>query len=262
MIIFFAASDFGEEWDNSNIGLSSISFGYNNMAKGIRSVVSGGAYNDATGYASTIGGGGANIASGFRSVISGGKENVASATHVTISGGESNTANGVYSTIPGGKNNVADGDHSLASGKYMQLDEFADRTFVWGYSNTPVNISTPDAFIIYSGNVGVGTTTPAEKLEVNGNVKLTTDGAGNPQHRITDVAAPVDGNDVTTKDWVLAQAGGGNFIVTTRLKAAATCDPVIYPPPTEFCPTDWSAVENWLDCYADGWSRQTLCKKN
>jgi hypothetical protein len=47
-------------------------------------------------------------------------------------------------------------------------------TFVWGHSGAPVNIATPDAFIIYSGNVGINTTAPAYALDVNGSANMST----------------------------------------------------------------------------------------
>ena len=57
----------------------------------------------------------------------------------------------------------------------MQVSALADNSFVWGHSATPVTIDTPDAFIIYSGNVGIGTTTPGTKLDVNGDANVATD---------------------------------------------------------------------------------------
>lgn len=56
--------------------------------------------------------------------------------------------------------------------------------------------------IIDKGLVGIGTTAPGEKLEVNGNIKLTGDGNGNPIFKITNVLNPVNASDVATKGYV------------------------------------------------------------
>jgi len=77
--------------------------------------------------------------------------------------GASPTASGNYSTAMGYGTTVA-GDYSLAAGKYMQLSSSADRSFAFGYSDSAVSIDTPDAFIIYSDNVGIGDTSPSAKL--------------------------------------------------------------------------------------------------
>lgn len=58
----------------------------------------------------------------------------------------------------------------------MQLTIDAPRSFVWGYSDTPLSITTPDAFIIAPGTiagapwnprVGIRDRTPAGVLEIN-----------------------------------------------------------------------------------------------
>ena len=51
----------------------------------------------------------------------------------------------------------------------MQLSGSADRTFIWGHAASPVTVDTPDAFIIYSGNVGIGTINPLRKLHAVSN---------------------------------------------------------------------------------------------
>jgi hypothetical protein len=61
------------------------------------------------------------------------------------------------------------------------------------------NGNTPGA-----GKVGIGTTTPAEKLEVSGNIKLS---GASPTYKITNVATPTASSDVATKGYVDAAAG-------------------------------------------------------
>jgi len=55
-----------------------------------------------------------------------------------------------------------------------------------------------------NGNVGIGPTSPTEKLEVSGNIKLS---GATPTYRITNVASPINDSDVATKGYVDAQAG-------------------------------------------------------
>ncbi len=48
-------------------------------------------------------------------------------------------------------------------------------------------------------NLGVGTSGPSEKLEVNGNIKLS---GGSPSYRIKNLADPASDNDAATKNYV------------------------------------------------------------
>lgn len=69
--------------------------------------------------------------------------------------------------------------------------------------------------IIDKGLVGIGTTAPGEKLEVNGNIKLSGDTSGNPAYKITNVAAPINSSDVATKGYVDALDTGGSSTTNT-----------------------------------------------
>ncbi|MCB9771052.1 MAG: tail fiber domain-containing protein [Candidatus Omnitrophica bacterium] len=191
----------GGENNTALAPFASIGGGKNNTAgldtlgviTGAYSRVSGGENNLATGDYSVITGGRDNIASGTASTIGGGWANTASGNYSVVGGGERNTASGDYSMILGGTDNIAAGEYSWAGGKNMQLTSAADNTFVWGYSDTPVSISTPNAFIIASGTissnpwnpkVGVRDLTPAGVLEINAigttddyiNIKRTASG--------------------------------------------------------------------------------------
>lgn len=57
-----------------------------------------------------------------------------------------------------------------------------------------------------SGNVGIGTANSGEKLEVNGNVKLS---GSTPTYKVTNLAAPTATSDAATKAYVDAAGGGG-----------------------------------------------------
>jgi len=57
-----------------------------------------------------------------------------------------------------------------------------------------------------AGNVGVGTATPAEKLEVVGNIKLS---GATPTYKVTNIAGPSALSDAATKEYVDVQSAGG-----------------------------------------------------
>jgi hypothetical protein len=115
-----------------------------------------GYYNKAKKHCGTVGGGCSNEAG----------------ESAAVAGGVANIADGKGAAISGGEYNEAGGDHSWAVGRYMQLTDTADHTFVWGYAdpNDKQTISTANAFLIFpggtSGRVGIGTASPAEKVHI------------------------------------------------------------------------------------------------
>lgn len=140
---------------------STVVGGKGNIAGGHFSSVLGGESNQTNGRGSVVSGGLSNNALARFAFIAGGEENTINANYSAILGGARNTAGGIFSVVTGGSDNVAAGDYSWAGGKNMQLvtlsGQTPHRSFLWGYSDTPVQVSTPDAFIIYSGHVGLNT---------------------------------------------------------------------------------------------------------
>lgn len=146
------------------------------LGQSVASTIGGGFGNEINNVAqaATIAGGVTNRADGEASTVGGGMNNHASGNGSTVSGGQANQATGLFATVPGGVANYAYSNYSFAAGQNMQLTDTANNTFIWGHSGTPVPVNTADAFIIYSGNVGIGTTLPQEKLHVNGVAKVET----------------------------------------------------------------------------------------
>ncbi len=139
----------GTQWDDGNVGNYSFAAGYNNIASTEATI--------ALGYRTT--------ATGRHSVAIG-CSNYATGSHNYVFG--ENTRVSGFRGYAFGENVDNAGDYSLTTGRNMQLSSSADRTFVWGYSDSPVVIDTADAFIVYSGNVGIGTVNPDEKLVLAG----------------------------------------------------------------------------------------------
>ena len=76
-----------------------------------------------------------------------------------------------------------------------------------------------------SGNVGIGTSNPTEKLAVKGNIALL---GGTPTYRVTNVAEPIAGSDVATKAYVDAKCTGQSDHITVNCFCSGMTD--TYPP--------------------------------
>jgi len=157
---------------------NTIGGGSGNKTARIFSTVAGGGNNSADGAASTVAGGRNNSALKQSAAVGGGQENRADGAASVVAGGFKNTASGDYSTVPGGIENTAAGLFSLAAGRKAAANH--DGSFVWSDSSEAGIASTgPNQFIIQAtGNVGIDTPNPQEKLTVNGNIAPAENGVG------------------------------------------------------------------------------------
>ncbi len=163
----------GGGWLNVASGfISFIGGGENNEASENYTVIGGGKNNVTSNDYSVVAGGFTNIASGMGSSVVGGESNTSSGQDAFVGGGTSNIASGIGAVVSGGLGNTTAGDYSQSGGKNMSLTADADNTFLWGHSAEVVNVATSDAFIIYSGKVGIGVVNPGAKLEVDGGIKM------------------------------------------------------------------------------------------
>ena len=94
----------------------------------------------------------------------------------SVSAGQNNTSTG-YASIAMGQNNESTGNYSVALGNMAYAGD--NIRFAIGISDTASTAlatsgsGNNNKFVIdVSGNVGIGTDTPSEKLEVNGNIKV------------------------------------------------------------------------------------------
>ena len=159
-------------WNAANGWASVIVGGTTNTAGGNYSSIGGGTVNTASGAFSTIAGGSTNTASAQTSTVAGGNLNQATGVNSSVLGGLQNIAGGVKATVLGGSNNQANGDTSMTGG--ANLIASGDRIIALGHPAAATTVSQNDAIVLYpQGNVGIGTTTPAYKLDVNGNGRFS-----------------------------------------------------------------------------------------
>jgi Head domain of trimeric autotransporter adhesin/H-type lectin domain len=172
----------GTQWDKDSIGNYSIALGYNTKAKGDFSIALAGT---ATGFQSIAIRG---SASGNGSLALG--ENNASGQYSTALGRGAH-ANG-YSSVSIGFGSITTGDYSGALGLLVKSKSYGG--VVVGLYNDSVNAANPDNIdpanrifqvgngtsesdrsnaltILQNGNTGIGTTTPASTLDVNGETR-------------------------------------------------------------------------------------------
>ncbi len=154
-----------------------------------RDVIAGGSYNTTYGNGwGTIVGGQSNVAWHY-GFVGGGAANTAGAdgkNYATVAGGRSNTASGYSATIPGGRENTASGDYSFAAGRRaiasaegaFTLTDATDADFTVGTTNV-FGARFSGGYWLTGGNVGIGTTGPNTKLQVNGRAIIGTDSAIN-----------------------------------------------------------------------------------
>jgi hypothetical protein len=122
----------------------------------------------------TTGGGYRNTASRNGATVGGGLWNAASGSYATVGGGWGNVASGQCATVGGGLWNTASGVFSFAAGRRAKANHAG--TFVWADYGVDADFASTgnNQFLIRaSGGVGIGTTTPAKMLDVNGDIKVS-----------------------------------------------------------------------------------------
>jgi hypothetical protein len=177
------SSVLGGIYNTASGNYSNVTGGFSGRASGLYSNIAGGVCNTASGYSASIGGGSCNIASGTNSAIGAGCGNTANNSSTYIGGGRNNTASGLRSAIVGGLNNTASGDYSfIAGGSANDTKNYAGAIVLGtglsaNRSNTTFvnNISSQNTVLV-GGNVGIGTSSPVQQLEVVGNTVIRSNG--------------------------------------------------------------------------------------
>jgi len=178
----------GSEWDQANVGVYSMAWGYNTTASAIAAMAMGysttasGSYSTAIGYNTTASGlyatamGYSAIASGSYSTATG---------HGSTSSGSRSTAMGYGTTASGqnstamGQNTTAEAYNSLAIGRYNVGGGVggswlvSDPLFEVGIGTGPGTNDRANALtVLKNGKIGLGTATPDEVLHVEGTIEV------------------------------------------------------------------------------------------
>jgi hypothetical protein len=158
---FRAGIVYDASWDKDSIGFYSVAFGANTIAKGYGAFAVG-FYTIASGDHSTALGFG-NSASGSYSTAMG-YGNISSGYYSSALG-RGTTAKSAYETVIGRYNT----DYVPANTTDWNT---SDRLFVIG-NGTSFSSKSNAITVLKNGNVGVGTDTPAQKLDVNGSINAS-----------------------------------------------------------------------------------------
>jgi hypothetical protein len=189
---------------NGDASNATIAGGKNNTASRSDSSIGGGANNTASSFAATVAGGNSNIASGQISAVGGGANNTASGFAATVPGGGDNTASGESSFAAG---NRAKANHNgafvWADRNFTDFASTANNQFlIRAAGNVGINKNNPATTLdvsgtvtatsftgdgsaltgvaklgaantftanqTFTGNVGIGTDNPADRLHVVG----------------------------------------------------------------------------------------------
>ncbi len=159
-------------------GLNAIAIGYDNTNSGQSSLVVGNTNTDSSNFTTVIGNN--NSASNGSAVAVGGSNTASGQQGIAL--GYNNTASGDNSSA-NGVGNIASGDNSHAVGGSNQAttNQSSDGASAFGQDvNNSITNSTQigpsdsaKVTILSSGNVGIGTTTPAKALVVVGEARAT-----------------------------------------------------------------------------------------
>ena len=111
--------------------------------------------------------------------------------------------------MPGGRSNTAAGYYSFAAGRRAKANH--DGTFVFT-DNTDADFSSTAVgqFLIRaSGGVGIGTTSPKSKLQVDGGVQVGDDGDTASADKVGTIRYRVEGT--TSYAEMCMQTGAGTY---------------------------------------------------
>ena len=195
--VALGSNNIASGWGSTVFGVANISSnnysiagGSNAVASGYASVAMGYSVTSSANYAigmgrSIIAGGSYSAAFG-RNVITGGTYAAVGMGYNVTSTGQSSIAFGMDAISTGnqalaiGYDVTASGSYSAALGRNMTV--LGESSFGIGLSSTAYTVTSSNVFSVMGGNVGIGTTSPEFKLDINddgGIIARGTYGSGN-----------------------------------------------------------------------------------
>lgn len=273
----------GAQWNIDSIGDYSVALGYNVKATGDNSVALGisaeatNLYSFAGGHGSKASGYGAT-ALGFNTTASNyyatsmGFGSVASGSYSTTMGINSE-ASGTFSTAIG-DNATAKSGYEIALGRY-NTDYTPNNTNDWNSSDRLLVVgngtssgSRSDAMVILkNGNIGIGTSTPSQLLELSGSggvdgIKFPdgttqttayTGGGGNTLDEAYDEGGLGAGRTITATNGEVTIAGTDGLLITgnynfgASISATGSGSRLIYNPRKAAFRAGYASVTAWDD---------------
>lgn len=210
----------GTQWDDSNIGTTSVAFGDNTVASGIRSTAFG-VLTNASGIQSTAFGNGTTASANASTAFGTG----------TVASGVDSFAAGRFVTAGAAANTIALG---LGVDLATQLVNNTMNSMMVGFnSDIPTLFVGPSAGLGTTGDVGIGTSTPGAKLDVAGSLKVGV--GGTPILKHLSVSTP----NVGTLS--IGASSCGTYSVPIAVTGAALGDTVVATP----TPVVTTGIENF-----------------
>jgi len=152
---------FGLNWETDSIGWFSVAMGTDSKAKGMYATALGSFSNAFGNYSTSIG----------PNTYSSGDFSIAMGFQTTASGSYS-TAMGYFTTAPSYDEYVIGSYNTIYAPLSQSAWNSTDRLFVIG-NGTTEGARSNALTVLKNGNIGIGTSVPSSKLEVNGSIKIT-----------------------------------------------------------------------------------------
>ncbi len=167
-----AGGEYSDSTGSSSTGPYSIAAGYHTTVTGNYEAVFGDSTSGVSGSYGAVNGGSGNSSNGDDDASGGGQDNSAAATASYIGGGSNNATSGNEEVVLGGSGNYFSGTNSTIIGG-KNNNTTCNQELLYGSGFTD---GTCGSVVFKMGThtlMGIGTVSPAQAMDVNGNVKFS-----------------------------------------------------------------------------------------